>query len=200
MIYTQDIIDHLRKDPILRPVIDSTTLKEYLYLNDDIYFYLVRTITYQQLSGKAANTIFGRFLELFDDGYPHSEQILAMSIDDMRAVGLSRQKATYITNVAEFFVEHKLMNKDWTTETEDNILNLLTQIKGVGTWTVQMILMFPLQRLDVLPLGDLAIVNRMKELYGVEGKGRALNKELTEIAEAWRPYRTVACRYIWSWK
>ena len=120
--------------------------------------------------------------------------------DRLRAVGLSRQKAAYVKNVADFFIEHNLMDKDWTKESDEAILSLLTQIKGVGQWTVEMILMFTLHRPDILPLDDLVIRNSMIGLYGVEAKGRALKKRLLEIAEPWRPYRTWASRYLWQYK
>ncbi|MEN0006315.1 MAG: DNA-3-methyladenine glycosylase 2 family protein, partial [Bacteroidota bacterium] len=154
-----------------------------------------------QLSGKAAGTIHRRFLELFPDGYPHPDTIQTFELADLRAVGLSRQKASYIQNVAEYFLEHKLLDRDWTTASDEAILKELTAIKGVGKWTVQMILMFTLQRKDVFPVDDLGIQQAIQLLFGLEElKGRELKKKMQEVAAPWRPYRTVASLYLWRWK
>lgn len=190
---------HLIKDPVFAPLLNGTSL-EPLDLTNDIYLRLVRAITFQQLSGKAANTIYNRFLQLFNDGYPHPEDVLRFSITDLRQVGLSRQKATYIQNVAQHFTENDLLRQDWSKLADDRILKELTQIKGVGIWTVQMILMFSLGRKDILPTGDLAIQQSMRELYQLNGKGRQLEQQMLKVAEAWRPYRTVATRYLWRWR
>ena len=177
---------HLSKDPILKQLVDTVKLKKRTAQNS-VYEALLRSISFQQLSGKAATTIHNRFLDLFDDLYPHPAYIQQFTAEDLRAVGLSRQKASYIKNTADFFVEHNLLDKDWTKESDEAILAELTQIKGVGNWTVEMILMFTLKRMDVLPLDDLVVRNGMIELYGVTEKGRALKKRLLEIAEPWRP-------------
>ncbi len=118
----------------------------------------------------------------------------------MRQVGLSRQKASYIKNVANFFLEEKIDSKDWAAKIDEDILETLTQIKGVGTWTVEMILMFTLDRQDVFPVGDLGIQNAMIALYDIKGDKKELKSKLIEIAEPWKPHRTLACRYLWEWK
>lgn len=187
---------HLSKDARLAEIIKTIKLPE-LNPNADVYAALTRSIVSQQLSTKAAATIYARFLDLFDNRYPNIEAVLSLSIDELRAVGLSRQKASYIQNVATFF-QHKA-SVDWSKLSDDEIIEQLTEIKGVGQWTVEMILMFTLNRLDVLPLDDLAIRTRMVQLYEISTTGRALKPELTEIAESWRPYRSVACRYLWAW-
>ncbi|MEM1123155.1 MAG: DNA-3-methyladenine glycosylase [Bacteroidota bacterium] len=194
---TAKAIRQLSKDPILRKVIEQVDLQERTGQNS-VYEALIRSIVFQQLSGKAASTIHGRFLNLFEDRYPHPQQILGFSTETLRSVGLSRQKASYIQNVASFFVENKLIKKDWSGETDEAIIEQLTAIKGVGQWTVEMILMFTLGRMDVLPLDDLVVKNSMIRLYGVEEKGRALKKRLLTIAEPWRPYRTIASLYLWE--
>lgn len=190
------IKEHLSKDARLAELIQNIELPE-LNSDGDVYAALTRSIVSQQLSTKAAATIYGRFLDLFHNRYPDIETVLNFSIDDLRAVGLSRQKATYIQNVAAFF-QHKVA-VDWSKLSDDEIIEQLTQIKGVGQWTVEMILIFTLNRLDVLPLDDLAIRTRMVQRYEVTTTGRALKPELTEIAASWRPYRSVACRYLWAW-
>jgi len=194
-----DILSHLSKDKRLKSVIDSTELYEW-GIAGDVYSDLLGSIISQQISVKAAATIQERFLQLFEDGYPHVEQVLAFSDEELRGVGLSRQKASYIQNIAAFFKENELESYDWSQHEDEEIIKELTQIKGVGQWTVEMILMFTLQRPDILPLDDLGIRNAMIRLYEVEETGRALKPKLREIAEPWRPYRTYACRYLWKWK
>ena len=193
-------IKHLSKDKLLGKAIKE--VKEYpnQHSSGDLYYDLVRTIVFQQLSGKAATTIFNRFLELFDDAYPHPQQVVEFDVKDLRAVGLSFQKGGYIQNIAQFFLDNQLMDKDWSDETNEDLIKYLTQIKGVGKWTVQMILMFTLEREDVFPVDDLGIQQGIAQLYGLEEKGKDLKKRMVEIAEPWRPYRTIASRYIWFWK
>ncbi len=190
------IIAHLRKDKRLVPLIDAIELTA-LETDGDVYRALTRSIVSQQLSTKAAATIYGRFLDLFEDRYPHRSQVLEFSIEELRAIGLSRQKANYIQNVAVFFNENKIV--DWDAMSDEVIIAYLTTIKGIGQWTVEMILIFTLNRLDVLPLDDLAIKNGMIKRYEVTETGRYLKPALTEIASHWQPYRSIACRYLWRW-
>lgn len=193
---TDQIKQHLQQDKKLAPLIDNFDLPV-LNSDNDVYAALTRSIVSQQLSTKAAATIYGRFLDLFENGYPDKATLTQFSIEELRAVGLSRQKASYLQNVAHFFTEKE--TEDWDKMSNEAIIEHLTQIKGVGQWTVEMILMFTLNRLDVLPLGDLAIRTRIVQLYEVEETGRALKPALTKIAAAWQPYRTIACRYLWIW-
>ncbi len=194
-----EIKTHLSKDPILHPLIQNIVLKERT-AQKSVYEALIRSIVFQQLSGKAAGTIHQRFLALFDDNFPDPQRIQTFTPEELRAAGLSRQKAGYVKNVADFFIDHQLIDKDWSTESDEAIIQQLTQIKGVGQWTVEMILMFTLKRMDVLPLDDLVIKNSMITMYQVTEKGRALKKRLLEIAEPWRPYRTAASLYLWQWQ
>lgn len=196
---------HLSEDLYLKQVIESTKL-ERLNRDTDVYESLLRSIISQQLSVKAAATIHGRFLNLFANQYPNPKKVIKMELEQLRAVGLSRQKASYIQNVAHFFIHEKILEKDWSKISDEAIINHLTQIKGVGKWTVQMILMFTLKRPDVFPIDDLGIQNAMIRLYELEdqySKGRAgkkaLKMKLTSLAEQWSPYRTLACRYLWKW-
>ncbi|MFT5833451.1 MAG: DNA-3-methyladenine glycosylase II [Cognaticolwellia sp.] len=190
------INQQLSKDEKLVEIIKNTELPE-LNSDGDVYSALTRSIVSQQLSTKAAATIYGRFIDLFENRYPDIEVVLSFSIEELRAVGLSRQKASYIQNVAIFFRNKAIV--DWSKLSDEEIIEQLIEIKGVGKWTVEMILMFTLERFDVLPLDDLAIRNRMIQLYEVTTTGRALKSDLTKIAEVWRPYRSVACRYLWEW-
>ena len=198
----QKIIDHLSKDKILKKIIDTTTLEVNARDTDDVYYSLLRAICAQQLSSKAAATIFGRFMDLFDDGYPHPETLMDLDFQTLRGVGLSTQKTNYVQNVAEYFHENKLLNADWTILSDDDIIKQLSSIKGVGVWTVQMILIFSLGREDIFPIDDLAVKQGIMKLYQVDEnlKSKALKKELTRIAEGWKPYRSYASRYLWQWR
>jgi DNA-3-methyladenine glycosylase II len=190
---------HLSKDPVLLPLVDTIHL-EPLELTNDVYFRLLQSIVFQQLSGKAASTIFSRFTGLFPAAYPDPNQLLTYSIDQLRNVGLSNQKANYVQNVARYFIENDLLRQDWLRLRDEDITQQLTEIKGVGTWTAQMILMFGLGRKDILPVGDLAIQQSMQQLYQLDGKGKQLQQQMIKQAERWRPYRSVASRYLWKWK
>ncbi len=193
------IFDHLARDARMATIMPLITLP-IIETHNDIYADLLGSIISQQLSVKAAATIQSRFLDLFPNRNPSPEYVITLSTDILRGVGLSGQKASYIRNIAAYWIEKQANIKDWMAMSDDDIIAELTQIKGVGKWTVQMILMFRLNRLDIFPIDDLGIRQGMIKLYGIEKTGRDLIKRLYEIAEPWRPYRTVACRHIWKWK
>lgn len=193
-----EALAHLGQDPALRRVIEATPLPE-PNPSGDLYYDLLDSIVSQQLSTKVAAVIFNRFLGLFPGEYPHPKQLLALDIPALRGVGLSNQKAAYLQNVALFFERENLEGKNWDAFSDDEIVKYLTQIKGVGRWTVEMILMFTLQRPDVFPADDLGIQQGMMRLYGLQ-RDRHLKARMTELAEPWRPYRTTACRLLWRWK
>ena len=196
----QEIKDYLiEKDPKLGTLIAQITLPE--LKSNDVYFDLIESIVSQQLSVKAATTIHNRFLELFSSKYPYPEFVAALDLEEMRGVGLSYQKANYIKNTAVFWEENDLLNQDWSLLSDEEIIKLLSAIKGVGKWTVQMILMFTLRRTDVLPVDDLGIQQGMYMLYDLDKENiRNLKKEMEATAEAWRPYRSIVSRYIWRYK
>jgi DNA-3-methyladenine glycosylase II len=194
------MLEHLSQDPTLKSIIEKIEMPEYAQTEMDVYLALLESITSQQLSVKAADTIFKRFLALFPDNYPSPELVIVIEIEKMRAVGLSQQKSSYIKNVAQFALDNGL---DWQTlqaKTDSEVIDYLTVIKGVGKWTVEMILMFTLHRPDVFPIDDLGIQNAMIKLYNLSSTGKELKKEMLKIAEPWSPYRTLACRYLWRWK
>jgi len=193
------IVEHLSKEPVIAPLIAKYTPRVRPGYGGDVYFGLLRSITYQQLSGKAAGTIFRRFLDLFSDGYPHPEPLLELSEADLWAVGMSRPKAGYLHGVASFWLEHKLIDQNWEQLSDQEIIDLLTQIKGVGQWTVEMVLMFVLKRPDLLPIDDLVVRRNLIELFGLqEFRGKKLTEALIAAAEPWRPYRSYASRYLWE--
>ena len=196
----EQIVAHLSRDPKLASILPNIAFPDYGTDNNDVYFGLLQSIASQQLSVKAADTIFKRFLAIFPAAYPEPEILVNTPQESLRAVGLSNQKAQYMRNTAIFFIEHQLFQKDWSSFSDDEVVKLLSSIKGVGKWTVEMILMFVLRRPDVFPIDDLGVRQAMIRLYEVELEGKAQYQKLTEIAEAWRPYRTYACRYLWRWK
>ncbi|NUO03013.1 MAG: DNA-3-methyladenine glycosylase 2 family protein [Saprospiraceae bacterium] len=190
---------HLSNDERLRPLVAAIQPAP-SQSKGDLYAELVESIIYQQLSIKAAATIHQRFLDLFPEGYPVPEALVKLDTETLRGVGLSYQKASYVRNVAEFFLAENLIGYKWDEHEDEEILKRLTQIKGVGRWTVEMILMFTLRREDVFPMDDLGVQNSMIKLYGLTETGKALRQRMTEIADAWRPYRSWACVYLWRWK
>jgi DNA-3-methyladenine glycosylase II len=190
---------HLSHDPYLKPLLDSIELPAPVQ-ERNLYLDLLESIVSQQLSVRVADVIFGRFLSLFDAGFPSPEVLAATEADVLRTVGLSAQKAGYLRNVARFALEHGLETERLSLMADEEIVEYLSRIKGVGKWTAEMILMFSLNRPDVFPVDDLGIQQAMIRLYGLEEKGRLLRTRMIEIAEPWRPYRTYASRYLWRWK
>ncbi len=191
-------IAYLSKDIKLKGIIDEVTLPD--EDNDgNIYYALLRAIIYQQLSWKAAGTIHSRFLGLYGDTYPNPDQLLVATQEELRAVGLSRQKYGYVQNVAQYWNDNQLLDMAWITKSDDEVINELTEIKGVGTWTVQMLLMFTLDREDVFPLGDVGIQNAIVKIYNLRSKGKKLKIRMEQISKVWSPHRTLACKYLWKW-
>ena len=192
--------EHLKsRDPIVAQIVTGGAPFK-ISRNADLYTSLIASIMSQQLSVKAADTIHGRFLDLFPARDPRPERVLALSVEQLRAAGVSRQKAGYIQNVATFALQNDITHAALKRMTDDEIIALLTQIKGVGRWTVEMLLMFPLNRPDVFPADDLGIQTAMKKLYNLRATGPALRKKMTAIAENWRPHRTLVCKHLWRWK
>jgi len=189
----------LKRDPVMKNIIKSTG-RLTVHRSNDIYFSMLRSITSQQLSTKAADTIFNRFLNLFPDGYPHPETVMKMKLEILRSVGLSYSKGQYLKNIAEFSVTHGLEYRKLNKMSDDDLIEYLTQIKGVGRWTAEMILMFTMNRPDVLPVDDLGIRHSMIHHYKLKGEGKKLIAQMHEAGEIWRPYRTLACRHLWKYR
>lgn len=166
--------------------------------HENIYLALLRAITGQQISTKAAAAIWQRFRAAFPpDGYPEPLAVLTMSDEELRAVGLSYQKAGYVRAIADYARRDQLDHAYLSQLPEDAFTQHLTAIRGVGRWTAQMIQLFALDQPDVFAEGDLGIQNAMRKHYGLEETGRALLKRMTELAEPWRPYRSLACKLLW---
>ena len=190
---------HLIKDQFLKPIVESVELPP-LVQSENVFKELIESIISQQLSTKVAAVITNRFHTLMGSDNPNPDLVMSFDHDTRRSVGLSNQKAQYIHNIAVFWKENQLEKQDWNAMENDEIIKQLTQIKGVGTWTVQMILMFALCREDIFPYEDLGIKQGMMQVYNLNSTGKTLIAEMHEIAEQWRPYRSIACRYIWRAK
>lgn len=162
----------------------------------DAYGSLVRTIVGQQLSTKAARTIYARLVELLGDGPPTPEEILAADEDELRAAGLSRPKIGYLRDLARHVLAEDLELHLLDEFSDDEVRERVTAVKGLGRWSADMFLMFHLGRPDVLPVGDLGIRRAVEKAYGLPGLPD--EDELRTLAGPWRPERTLACLYLWE--
>jgi len=187
-------INHLKKsDPILRAIIERVGPCR-MEFGEPVFHSLAESIVYQQLNGKAAVTIFKRFAALA--GEPVTpEGILKLTPENMRAVGLSKQKSSYLFDMAERASRGELDFTRLPDLTDEEVIKHLTQVKGVGVWTAHMFLMFTLKRPNVLPTGDFGVQMAIKKNYGKRKLPKPLQME--KIARPWEPYRSIACWYLW---
>jgi DNA-3-methyladenine glycosylase II len=186
----------MRRDPILAPVIKQHRGRSLLDAPVvDPFSALVRTITAQQISTKAAATIHGRLVALMPGGVATPEALLSISDDQLRAAGLSRQKSAYLRDLGEKVTSGVLPVHTLAELTDAEVIDAIVKVKGLGRWSAEMFLMFRLRRPDVLPVDDLGIVTAIQRLYGL--RKRPKPDRIRKIAEPWRPYRTVACWYLW---
>jgi DNA-3-methyladenine glycosylase II len=185
-----------RRDPVLRELMRAQgPCRLAARQHADPFKALARAIVGQQLSAKAAATIFSRFEALFD-AFPTPAQVLAAPDDRLRGVGLSSQKLGYLRDLCRRIGEGELPLDVVDRMDDEAVIEMLTRVKGIGRWTADMFLIFRLQRPDVLPLGDLGIVKAVQRAYKLR-KAPSPDR-LTRIGEAWRPYRSVACWYLWA--
>lgn len=172
-----------------------------LKLHRNIPLRLMASIMSQQLSTKVAKVIFHRFLDLYGKKEPKPQQVLDTPSETLRAIGLSNAKVSYVKNVAAFCIEHKITDKKLLAMENEDIIALLTQIKGVGKWTVEMLLMFSLGREDVFAVDDLGIMQAMVKIYKLDTMDKkALKEKMLKLSTKWSPYRTYACLHLWGWK
>lgn len=162
----------------------------------DAFEALCMSIASQQLSVKAAATIFGRFSDLFPNRKPTPERVMTLSVDQIRAVGFSRPKASFIKDLAERVVDGRLDLKGLKKHPDDEVIRQLVAVKGIGRWTAEIFLMFRLGRMDVFPADDLGLMNAVHRAYGLRKRPDA--KRLRKMGEAWSPYRSVAAWYLWQ--
>ncbi len=164
----------------------------------DYYWELVDGIISQQLSIKAARTIEQRFLALFDGKVPTADQLLTRTPEELRAVGMSNAKANYVLDLAAHIADGRLIPDALPKLSNDDVIKELTAVKGIGTWTAHMFLLFALGRLDILPIGDLGLRSGIQKAYGLDHLPTPT--EITKLAEErnWKPYESIATWYIWQ--
>ena len=190
---------HLKKDIKLATLlaVDTHVLKK----RKNTPIRLIASIISQQLSTKVAKIIFLRFLDLYGGKEPSCAQVLATDPMVLRGIGLSNSKVSYVQNVAAFFIENKVTDKQLYTLPPEQVIALLTQIKGVGRWTVEMLLMFSLGQEDVFAVDDLGIQQAMIKLYKIKFDSKKdLKIKMLKKSLSWAPYRTYACLHLWQWK
>ena len=187
----------MRRDPVMRELIrrhGPCGLADNQHT--DPYKALVHSIMSQQLSTKAAATIARRFDMLFGGRFPSPQQVLAVPEEKLRSVGLSGMKVSFVRDLARRIADGSLRLDALEAMTDEEVVAALTTVKGIGRWTAEMFLMFRLHRPDVLPVGDLGIVNAIKRQYRL--RKTPTPQRMMQLGESWRPYRSIACWYLWA--
>jgi DNA-3-methyladenine glycosylase II len=196
---SMDYVAHLQKDKKL--AVTLGTIVHELQLRKNIPVRLMASIMSQQLSTKVASVIYRRFLALYNGKEPKPQQVLDTPFEQLRGIGLSNNKVAYVQNVARFCIDQNISDKKLQAMSNEEIVALLTQIKGVGKWTVEMLLMFSLGREDVFTIDDLVIQQMMVKLYKLDTVDKkALREKMLKISAKWQPYRTYACLHLWRHK
>lgn len=189
-------ITHLKKqDPILAKIITKIPPLEKRSVGGNYFLDLIETIISQQLSIKAADTIWGRFQALFPKDAITPEAVIEIDTEKVRGAGISYQKISYIKDLAKHVAESGLVFEQFDIMTDEEIITELVKVRGIGQWTAEMFLMFNMGRPDVFSHGDLGIRKAIQKLYKL--KKEPTQKQAEKIAEKWRPYRTIGCRYLW---
>ena len=183
-----------QKDPVMRGLIAKHQIKEYWGGQGDYFLDLVEIVTGQQLSLKAAGTILARFLALFP-AKPKPDEVLAVTIETLRSVGLSNSKANYVRNIAQAVSSGALPLDQLEKQSDDEVKRELIKIKGIGPWSAEMFLIFSLKRPDVFSVGDLGLRNAIERLYGIK---RNNLKQIEKLSLTWKPHRSLACRLLWA--
>ncbi len=180
-------------DKILKELITKYPKPSWSDRSEFLFEDLIDTIISQQLSGKAAESIFKRFKLLFKtETFPTPEDVLAVEQGSIRAIGVSNAKETYIRNVAQAFINKDIEIEKIKKMTDQETIETLVKIKGIGKWSAEMILIFCLNRPDVFSMGDLGLKNAIKNLYGITEK-----EEIIKLVATWSPNRSLACWYLW---
>jgi DNA-3-methyladenine glycosylase II len=188
-------IVHLKKsDPVMRAIIERVGAYKIQH-RDPSFETLVRSIVYQQLSGKVASVILGRLIALLPDGIATPESILKLTPARMRKAGLSKQKTAYIRDLARKTKQGRVQFETLGALADQEVIEHLTQVKGIGVWTAHMFLIFALRRPDILATGDLGVRIAIRKAYELEELPAP--KQVEELAMAWRPYSSVAVWYLW---
>jgi DNA-3-methyladenine glycosylase II len=195
-----EYIAHLSKDKKLKKLLENSEPRV-LKKRKNICTYLCASIMSQQLSTKVATVIYNRFLALYGGKEPLPQQILDTPFEKLRGIGLSNAKVNYVKNVAQFEIDFGMEAKKLHKMDNEEVIAYLTQIKGVGRWTTEMLLMFALGREDVFAVDDLGIQNAMIRLYQLDNSNKKkLRENLFRISKKWSPFRSYACLHLWQWK
>jgi len=195
-----EYIGHLSKDKKLLPALRGAEPLQ-LKRHKNICLHLCASIMGQQLSVKVAKVIYKRFLELYGGEEPTPQQIVDTPFEQLRGIGLSNAKVRYVQNVAQYALEHGMDDKKLYKMSNEEVMDFLLPIKGVGKWTVEMQLMFALGREDVFAVDDLGIQQAMISLYKLDATDKkALREKMLKISAKWSPYRTYACMHLWRYK
>ena len=190
---------HLKKDKGLAELVkgEAYTLDK----RKNTAIRLIASIVSQQLSTKVAAIIFKRFLDIYKGKEPSLQAVIDTPFDTLRGIGLSNSKVNYVQNVAQFFISQKITDKQLYAMEPEAVIELLVQIKGVGRWTVEMLLMFSLGHEDVFAEDDLVIQQAMIKLYKIKyATKKELHTKMLKRSLSWAPYRTYACLHLWNWK
>ena len=194
-----EYVAHLSKDQQLKKLIEAHGMLQ-LKKQKNLYLYLCYSIMSQQLSTKVADVIRRRFINVYG-GEPTARQIVETPFEKLRAIGLSNAKVNYVQNVARFELDKGMSHQKLSRMTNEEVIEYLTQIKGVGRWTTEMLLMFALCREDVFALDDLGLQQAVIKLYDLKHrKKKIMLNRILKISEQWSPYRTYASMYLWRWK
>ena len=195
-----EYIIHLSKDKKFKKLIESGGPHQ-LKKRKNLCIYLCASIMGQQLSTKVADVIYKRFINLYGGKEPAPQQILETPSETLRGIGLSNAKVSYVKNVAQFERDFGMDAKKLSKMSNEEVIEYLIVIKGVGRWTVEMLLMFALGREDVFAVDDLGIQNAMIKLYKLDNTDKKKIKEdMLRLSKKWSPYRTYACVHLWRWK
>ncbi|MSQ38216.1 MAG: DNA-3-methyladenine glycosylase 2 family protein [Chitinophagaceae bacterium] len=190
---------HLKKDKGLATLVKGEAYT--LYKRKNTAIRLIASIVSQQLSTKVAAIIFKRFIDVYKGKEPSMQALIDTPFDILRGIGLSNSKVNYVQNVAQFFISQKITDKQLYAMEPEAVIELLTQIKGVGRWTVEMLLMFSLGHEDVFAVDDLGIQQAMIKLYKIKyTTKKELQIKMLKRSMSWAPYRTYACLHLWNWK
>lgn len=193
-------VAHLSKDRKLKKLIDEQG-EIRLRKRQNVPLRLCASIMSQQLSVKVAEVIYKRFLNLYGKSEPTPTQIFDTPNETLRGIGLSNSKVSYVKNVAQFAIENGMDDKQLSTMSDDEVIEYLVPIKGVGRWTVEMLLIFTLGREDVFALDDLGIQNGMVNLFKIDNSNKKqFREDMIRKSLKWSPYRSYACLHLWGWK
>ena len=188
-------IKFLKKDPKFAKIIMQ--VGDYnVKITKNRYQSLVEAIISQQLSGSAANSIIKKFRKLYKSKFPKPRDIIKTSDSKLRTTGLSKMKIVYIKELSKKIESKELNMRKISTQSDEQVIEVLTDVKGIGRWTAEMFLIFSLGRLDILPVGDLGLKKGIQSMYSL--KELPEKEQIEQLAESWKPYRTVATWYLWK--